>query len=163
MKKSRLLYKIYKIQFQTFGTWFTIWHYCFRIENWRIWHQFWNPRCLHGIQNSFFLWQSGTNDLSLWNQQWTISILRWKDVCKNSFRKNLWNIWRINSLDFNIYRAWVNTVAAGAWHPPEFWTSPLAPTDVEVLNTNLHPQSSFNVTSGTLSFDFLTQALTIKA
>ena len=103
MKKSRLLYKIYKIQFQTFGTWFTIWHYCFRIENWRVWHQFWNPRCLHGIQNSFFLWQSGTNDLSLWNQQWTISILRRKDVCKNTFRKNLWNIWRIKSLDFKIY------------------------------------------------------------
>ena len=91
------------IPFSKVSTWFTIWHYCFRIENWRVWHQFWNPRCLHGIQNSFFLWQSGTNDLSLWNQQWTISILRRKDVCKNTFRKNLWNIWRINSLDFNIY------------------------------------------------------------
>ena len=57
------------------------------------------------------------------------------------------------------HRAWVSTGAAGAWHPPKFWTSPLAPADFEVLNTNWHPQSSFYVTSGTLSFKFLTQAL----
>jgi len=56
-------------------------------------------------------------------------------------------------------RAWVSTGAAGAWHPPKFWTSPLAPADFEVLNTNWHPQSSFYVKSGTLSFKFLTQAL----
>ena len=53
----------------------------------------------------------------------------------------------------------VSTGAAGAWHPPKFWTSPLAPADFEVLNTNWHPQSSFYVISGTLSFKFLTQAL----
>ena len=35
----------------------------------------------------------------------------------------------------------------------------MAPADFEVLNTNWHPQSSFYVTSGTLSFKFLTQAL----
>ena len=58
-----------------------------------------------------------------------------------------------------IHRAWVST---GAWHPPKFWTSPLAPADFEVLNTNWHPQSSFYVISGTLSFKFLTQALTIE-
>ena len=34
-----------------------------------------------------------------------------------------------------------------------------APADFEFLNTNWHPQSSFYVTSGTLSFKFLTQAL----
>ena len=56
-------------------------------------------------------------------------------------------------------RAWVSTGAAGAWHLPKFWTSPLAPADFEVFNTNWHPQSSFYVTSGTLSFKFLTQAL----
>ena len=56
-------------------------------------------------------------------------------------------------------RAWVSTGAAGARHPPKFWTSPLAPADFEVLNTNWHPQSSFYVTSGNLSFKFLTQAL----
>ena len=56
-------------------------------------------------------------------------------------------------------RAWVSTGAAGAWHPPKFWTSPLAPADFEVLNTNWHPQSSFYVISGTPSFKFLTQAL----
>ena len=55
-------------------------------------------------------------------------------------------------------RAWVSTGAAGAWHPPKFWTSPLAPADFEVLNTNWHPQSLFYATSGTLSFKFLTQA-----
>ena len=33
--------------------------------------------------------------------------------------------------------------------------------DFEVLNTNWHPQSSFDATSGTLSFKFLTQALLI--
>ena len=48
---------------------------------------------------------------------------------------------------------------AGAWHPPKFWTSPLAPADFEVLNTKWHPQSWFYVISGTLSFKFLTQAL----
>ena len=58
-------------------------------------------------------------------------------------------------------RAWVSTGAAGAWHPPKFWTSPLAPADFEVLNNNWHPQSSFYVTSGTLSFKFLTQALRV--
>ena len=41
----------------------------------------------------------------------------------------------------------------------QFWTSPLAPADFEVLNTNWHPQSSFYVTSGTLGFKFITQAL----
>ena len=41
----------------------------------------------------------------------------------------------------------------------QFWTSPLAPADFEVLNTNWHPQSSFYVTSGTLGFKFLAQAL----
>ena len=55
-----------------------------------------------------------------------------------------------------IHRAWVST---GAWHPPKFWTSPLAPADFEVHNTNWHPQSSLYVISGTLSFKFLTQAL----
>ena len=50
-------------------------------------------------------------------------------------------------------------ISAGARHPPKFWTPPLAPADFEVLNTNWHPQSSFYVTSGTLSFKFLTQAL----
>ena len=49
--------------------------------------------------------------------------------------------------------------AAVAWHLPKFCTSPLAPLDCEILNTNWHPQSSFFVTSGTLSFKFLTQAL----
>lgn len=38
-------------------------------------------------------------------------------------------------------------------------TSPLAPEDIEVLNTNWHLQSSFYVTTGTLSFKFLTQTL----
>ena len=51
--------------------------------------------------------------------------------------------------------------APGAWHPPKSWTSPLAPADFEVLNTNWHPQSSFYVRSGTLIFKFLTQALHI--
>jgi hypothetical protein len=59
------------------------------------------------------------------------------------------------------FRAWVSTGAAGAWHPPKFWTSPLAPADFEVPNTNWHPQSSFYVISGTLSFKFLTQALSL--
>ena len=58
-------------------------------------------------------------------------------------------------------RAWVSTGAAGAWHPLKFWTSPLAPAGFVVLNTNWHPQSSFYVKSGTLSFKFLTQALYI--
>ena len=49
--------------------------------------------------------------------------------------------------------------AAGAWHLPKFWTSPLAPADFEVLDTNWHPQSLFYVISGTLSFKFLPQAL----
>ena len=53
--------------------------------------------------------------------------------------------------------AWVSTGATGAWHLPKIWTSP--PADFEVLNTNWHPQSSFYVTSGTLSVKFLTQAL----
>ena len=39
------------------------------------------------------------------------------------------------------------------------YISPLAPADFENLSTNLHPQSSFYVASGTLSFKFLTQAL----
>ena len=68
----------------------------------------------------------------------------------------------INQMTNNYYRAWVSTGAvgaAGAWHPPKFWTSPLAPADFEVLNTNWHPQSSFYVISGTLSSKFLTQAL----
>jgi len=59
-------------------------------------------------------------------------------------------------------RAWVSTGAVGACHPPTFWTSPLAPAGIEVLNTNWHPQSSFYVTSGTLSFKFLTQALCLQ-
>ena len=58
-------------------------------------------------------------------------------------------------------RAWVSTEDVGAWHPPKFWTSPLAPADFEVFNTKWHPQSSFYVISGTLSFKFLTQALFI--
>ena len=45
--------------------------------------------------------------------------------------------------------AWVSTGATGAWHLPKFWTSPLAPADLEVLNTNWHPQSSFYAASGT--------------
>ena len=58
-----------------------------------------------------------------------------------------------------LYRAWVSTGAAGAWHPPKLWTSPLASADFQVLYTNWHPQSSFYVKSGTLSFKFLTQVL----
>ena len=53
--------------------------------------------------------------------------------------------------------------ATGVWHPPKFWTSPLAPTDFEVLNTKWHLQSLFYVKIGTLSFKFLTQALTYSA
>ena len=34
-----------------------------------------------------------------------------------------------------------------------------APADFEVFNTNWHPQSSFYVTGGTLSFKFLAEAL----
>ena len=49
----------------------------------------------------------------------------------------------------------------GAWHPPKFWSSPPAPADFEVLYANCHPQSSFYVTSGTLNFKFLTQALIV--
>ena len=49
-----------------------------------------------------------------------------------------------------------------AWHLQKFWTSHPAPTDFEVPNTNWHPQSSFYVTSGTLSFKFLTQALILQ-
>ena len=60
---------------------------------------------------------------------------------------------------YTISRAWLSTGAAGAWHPPKFWTSPLAPAVFEVFNTSWHPQSSFYVTCGTLSFKFLTQAL----
>ena len=56
-------------------------------------------------------------------------------------------------------RAWVSMGDAGARHPPKFWTSPMAPTDFEVLYTNGHPQSSIYVSIGTLSFKFLTQAL----
>ena len=56
-------------------------------------------------------------------------------------------------------RAWVRTGATGAWHPPKLKTLHLAPADFEVLNSNWHPQSSFYVTSRTLSFKFLTQAL----
>ena len=59
----------------------------------------------------------------------------------------------------NQIRAWVSTGAAGAWHPPKFWTSSLAPADFEVLNTNWHPQSTFYLIGGTLRFKFLTQAL----
>ena len=59
-------------------------------------------------------------------------------------------------------RAWVSTGDTGAWHPPKFWTSPPAPADFEALNTEWHPQSSFYVLSGTLSFKFLTQALEHK-
>jgi hypothetical protein len=58
-----------------------------------------------------------------------------------------------------ISRAWVSTGATGARHPLKFWTSPPAPADFEVLNTTWNPQSSFYVTSGTLSFKFQTQAL----
>ena len=59
--------------------------------------------------------------------------------------------------DFTTFiRAWVSTGATGA---PKFWTSPPAPAEFEVLNTNWHPQNSFYETSGTLSFKFLTQAL----
>ena len=47
--------------------------------------------------------------------------------------------------EFVQYRAWVSTGAAGAWHPPKLWASPLAPADFDVLNTNWHPQSSFYV------------------
>ena len=57
-------------------------------------------------------------------------------------------------------RAWVG--AGGAWHPAKFWKSPLPPTDFEVLNTNWHPQCSFYVTSGALSFKFITQVLYSK-
>ena len=51
-------------------------------------------------------------------------------------------------------------VSTGAWHPPKFWRSPLAPLDFEVFITNWHPQSSFYVKRGTLSTKFLTQDLT---
>ena len=30
----------------------------------------------------------------------------------------------------------ISTGATGAWHPPKFWTSPPAPVELEVLNTN---------------------------
>ena len=64
------------------------------------------------------------------------------------------------SIDYHhTSRAWVSMGAAVAWHPPKFWVSPLVPADFVVLNTNWHPQSSFYVISGTLSFKFLTQAL----
>mgnify|MGYP006863957033 CR=1 FL=1 len=59
------------------------------------------------------------------------------------------------------FRAWVSTGATGACRTrrnSEHHLSP-APVDFEVLNTNWHPQSAFYVTSGTLSFKFLTQAL----
>ena len=58
-------------------------------------------------------------------------------------------------------RGGVRTGATGAWHPPKFWTLPLAPADFEFLNTNWHPQTSFYVTSGTLSLKFLIQALKV--
>ena len=68
------------------------------------------------------------------------------------------------SIDYHhTSRAWVSMGAAVAWHPPKFWVSPLVPADFVVLNTNWHPQSSFYVTSGTLSFKFLTQALSYIA
>ena len=79
----------------------------------------------------------------------------WLKIMKHDF-----NTLRIRSGSTNLnYRAWVSTGAAGAWHPPKFWTSPLAPVDFVALNTNWHPQSSFYVTSGTLTLKFLTQAL----
>mgnify|MGYP007048598183 CR=1 FL=1 len=56
-------------------------------------------------------------------------------------------------------RAWFSMGAEGAWHPPNFWISPLAPAYFEVLNTNWHPQSSFYATNGTLNLKFLTQVL----
>ena len=56
-------------------------------------------------------------------------------------------------------RAWVSTGATGAWNPPKFWTSPLAPADFGFLILTGTPQSSFYVTSGTLGFKFITQAL----
>ena len=89
-----------------------------------------------------------------WKQKIMVISLIFKKINKRSYKSR--------DSSTNHIRAWVSTGAAGAWHPPKFWTSPLAPADFEVLNTNWHPQSSFCVTSGTLSFKFLTQALLIE-
>ena len=80
-------------------------------------------------------------------------------VCHHFLKSCIFGPYKHSTI-FNI-RAWVSTGATGAWHPPKLWTSPPASADFEVLNTNWHPQSSFYVTSGTLSFKFLTQALNI--
>ena len=49
-----------------------------------------------------------------------------------------------------------------AWHPLKFWISLPAPEDFEIHNTNWYLLSSFYVTSGTVSFKFLTQTLSIE-
>ena len=81
---------------------------------------------------------------------------------KAVFKRRVMPLWGLSDQrvhEFLFYRAWVSMGATGAWHPSKIWTLPLAPADLEVLNTDWHPQSSFYVTSGTLSFKFLTQAL----
>ena len=83
---------------------------------------------------------------------WDKSFHKGQLISKCPFGFIVWTKYQRN------YRAWVSMGATGAWHPPKFWTSPLAPADFVVLNTNWHLQSSFYVTSGTLGFKFLTQA-----
>ena len=86
---------------------------------------------------------------------WHLALYSCWDMVVSEKFKNRFK-WTIAS---SIHRAWVSTGSVGAWYPPKFWTSPLAPADFDVLNSNWRPQSSFNVTSGTLSFKSLTQTL----
>ena len=118
----------------------------------------------------FGIWVYGYSIRWLRNRQDLVDAVRFTVV---STKQRYFKFWSVSGSNMNLWskllvqvifyqnsiainRAWVST---GAWHPPKFRTSPPAPTDFKVLNTNWHPQSSFYVTSGTLSFKFQTQAL----
>ena len=74
-----------------------------------------------------------------------------KGITMQSVKVRFQNLNWFFNLELNettLGRAWVSMGVAGAWHPPKFWTSPLAPADFETLyTTNWHPQSSFYVCS----------------
>ena len=81
-------------------------------------------------------------------------------VKKNLPRRNQWGFFH----DFCFHSIFINETGLVLVRVPRrFWTSSRTPADFEVFDTtyldNWHHQSSFYVTSGTLSFKFLTQAL----
>ena len=84
----------------------------------------WKSLCKPFNDNHFVIWRNYWNFVfeKLFNDAWwwsnhyelTISFLKFITLTRS----------------YRLTRAWVST---GDWHPPKFWTSPLAPANFEVL------------------------------